>query len=61
MNFIAADITDIPGVEVEDPVVLIGRSGEDEVTADMLAAWGGTINYEIVSRLHPGIPRIVVE
>jgi len=61
MNFIAADITDIPGVEVEDTVVLIGRSGEDEVTADMLAAWGGTINYEIVSRLHPGIPRIVAE
>lgn len=59
MNFIAADITDLPGVEVEDPVVLIGRSGDDQVTADMLAAWAGTINYEIVARLNPGIPRII--
>ena len=61
MNFIAADITDLPGVEVEDPVVLIGRSGDDEVTADMLASWAGTINYEIVARLNPGIPRVIAE
>jgi len=59
MNFITVDVTDIPGVGIEEEAVLIGRVGEDEVSADMLAAWSGTINYEIVARLHPAIPRIV--
>ncbi len=61
MNFITADITDIPAAGLEDPVVLIGRSQADQVSADMLAAWAGTINYEIVARLSPNIPRIVKE
>jgi alanine racemase len=58
MNFISADISDIPSAGLEDPVVLIGRSQEDQVSADTLAAWAGTINYEILARLNPNIPRI---
>ncbi|HSA33638.1 MAG TPA: alanine racemase C-terminal domain-containing protein, partial [bacterium] len=60
MNLTAIDITDIPGVELEDEVVLLGRQGEQEVSADRLAEMAGTINYEILSRLAPHIPRIVV-
>jgi len=26
--------------------VILGRQGEDEITADEMAAWMGTINYE---------------
>jgi alanine racemase len=59
MNFITVDVTDIPDVGIEEEVILIGRVRDDEVSADMLAAWAGTINYEIVARLHPAIPRIV--
>jgi alanine racemase len=57
MNFITADVTDIPGVELEEEVVLIGAMGGDRVSAETLAAWAGTINYEIVARLSPSIPR----
>jgi alanine racemase len=60
MNFIMADITDIPGVHVEDPVILIGSEGSDSITADKLASLTGTINYEITARISPHIPRIVV-
>lgn len=60
MDFIALDVTDLHGVKQEDEVVLLGEMGEETLTADTLAAWAGTINYEIVARLHPGIPRIVV-
>lgn len=60
MDFIGIDVTDIPGAELEDEVVLIGSSGKDALTADMLAAWEGTINYEVVTRLNPAIPRIIV-
>ena len=38
-------------------VVLIGRQGEEEITADEWAALVGTINYEIVCRIGPRIPR----
>ncbi len=60
MNLTMVDVTDIPGVELEDEVVLIGRQGSQEITAEHLAAWVGTINYEIVSRISPDLPRLVV-
>lgn len=57
MNFITVDVTDIPEAKLEDSALLLGSDGGDAVTADMLAAWSGTINYEIVARLNPAIPR----
>lgn len=59
MNFFMADVTDIPEVKVEDRVTLIGRDGQDKITADQLATMAGTISYEIISRINPLIPRIV--
>ncbi len=60
MDFIMADITDIPGVNLEDEVILIGSDGEEAITADDLALLVETINYEIVSRINPLISRIIV-
>jgi alanine racemase len=59
MNMCMADITDIPGVSLQDEVVLLGRQGDEHLSAEQLAAWCGTINYEIVSRINPALPRIV--
>ncbi len=61
MNFIVADVTDIPNVCVEDKVVIIGEEGEESVSADTLASLSGTINYEIVACINPLVPRIVIE
>ncbi len=44
-------------VEEGAEVVLLGRQGTAEVTADEWAAATGTINYEIVSRIGPRLPR----
>lgn len=44
-------------VEPGDEVVLIGRQGDVEVTADELARWSGTINYEVVCGISPRVPR----
>lgn len=60
MNFILVDITDISGVSVEDEVVLLGRDGEEVLSADYLASLAGSINYEIVTRINPLIPRIII-
>jgi alanine racemase len=60
MNVCMVDVTDIPDVGLEDEVILLGRQGEERVDAEQLAAWCGTISYEIVSRIHPDLPRRVV-
>lgn len=60
MNMMMVDVSNVAQVECEQEVVLIGRSGRFIVTADELASRAGTINYEIVSRINPSLPRIVV-
>jgi alanine racemase len=60
MNMCMVDVTDIPGAGLEDEVTLLGRQGDERITAGQLAAWRGTIAYEIVARIHPSLPRVVV-
>jgi alanine racemase len=60
MDFFMADVTDIPGVRLEDEVTLIGADGHERITADDLAGFAGTISYEILARINPLIPRIIV-
>lgn len=44
-------------VEVGDVATLIGRDGDEEITADELAAIIDTINYEVTSRIPSRVPR----
>jgi alanine racemase len=60
MNMIMVDVTNIPQACLEDEVVLLGRQGENEISAETLAGKVGTINYEIVTRINPLLPRLVV-
>jgi len=60
MDFLMADVTDIPGVRLEDEATLIGADGGERVTAEDLAGLAGTIAYEILARLNPLVPRVVV-
>ena len=52
-------MTNIPGVRLEDEVVLIGRQGNLDITADELAERIGTINYEITTGINAEIPRLL--
>lgn len=61
MNMIMVDVTSIPGCDVGDVATLIGVDGNEAITADELADLAGTINYEIVTRIEPGIPRLIVD
>jgi alanine racemase len=60
MNMVMVDVTDVPGAEVGDEVVLLGRAGGDAVTAEQMATWAGTINYEVTTRIAESVPRIEV-
>jgi alanine racemase len=53
------NVSHIPNVRVGDEVVLIGRQGKDEITAEEVAEWLGTINYEVISEILARVPRMV--
>jgi alanine racemase len=48
MNLTLVDVTDLPEVQVGDEAVLLGRQGEEEITADEVAGWMETISYEVL-------------
>ncbi len=41
-----------------DEVLLLGRQGEVEITAEELADWAGTIPYEVLTNINTRVPRI---
>ena len=51
------DLRDFPDAKAGDEVVLIGRSGDEEITADEVAARYGTIGYEVVCAVNRRVPR----
>lgn len=57
MNVCVVDVGDYP-VEIGDEAVLIGRQGDEEITADEWAEHLGTINYEVVCMMRANLPRI---
>ena len=60
MDLCMVDVTDIPGVEVGDEVVLIGRQGTEVQHAHQLAALESTIAYDVLCAIGARVPRVVV-
>jgi alanine racemase len=58
MDQSAINVTHIGQVRQGDEVVLIGRQGEEVISAEEVAENLGTINYEVVSELLARIPRV---
>lgn len=57
MNMTMVDLSGIKA-RTGDEVILIGKSGKEQITVEELAEKIGTINYEVVSRINPLLPRI---
>jgi alanine racemase len=58
MDQIVVDVSHIPGVRMDDEVVLIGRQGVEQIGAEEVARLAGTINYEVTTSLLPRVARI---
>lgn len=58
MDQIMLDITDIPNVKIGDEVVLMGKQGEESISAEELADNAGTISYEILTSFKGRMPRV---
>ncbi|BCX05988.1 MAG: alanine racemase [Candidatus Roseilinea sp.] len=52
------DVSHIPGVRLGDEVVLIGRQGDQRITAEDVATRLGTISYEVISAILARVPRV---
>jgi len=57
MEKCAINVTHIPDVSIGDEVVLLGHQGDEQITAEEIAQWLDTINYEVVTTILPRVPR----
>jgi len=58
MDLTMLDVTAIANVQQGDEVILLGRQGDAEISADEMAAWANTISYEILTSISARVPRI---
>jgi alanine racemase len=58
MDQFAVDISGLGPVQVNDEAVLIGSQGDACITAEEVARWADTINYEVTTALLPRTPRV---
>ena len=59
MDMLMAEVTHIKKIKPGDRITLIGQEGDETIDADYLAELSGSINYEVLSRINPLIPRVV--
>jgi alanine racemase len=61
MDLTMIDVGHISGAALEDEVVILGRQGDEEISADEIAGLLNTINYEVVSSITARVPRIYLD
>jgi alanine racemase len=61
MDLTMLDVGHIPGVAVDDEVVLIGKQNGKQIHVDEIAGILNTINYEIVTSITSRVQRIYTE
>lgn len=60
MDWILVDVTNLPDVQVGDQVTLLGRDGDEIITAEEWADKVGSITYEVFCNISKRVPRIPV-
>lgn len=58
MDLTLIDVTNVPGVEVDDEVILMGATGDFNVSAEDLAKTAGTLSYEVTCGIGARVPRV---
>jgi alanine racemase len=60
MDLMMIDVSKIDGVQAGDEVVLMGRDGNEQVSCMELAEKGGTITWEITTRIGARVRRVFI-
>ncbi len=61
MDQMMIDVSTVPNVQAGEVVTLLGRDGDDEITADDWANAIGTISWEILCGFKHRLPRVTVD
>ncbi len=61
MDQMMVDVSEVPLAAIGDEAVLIGRQGNEKITADEIAEHADTISYEILLSIGDRVPRIYEE
>lgn len=61
MDMCMADVTDIPGVQVDDVATVYGQDGDDSLPIEEAARTAGTIQYELLCAISERVPRVYLE
>jgi len=61
MDFIMVDVTEIPNVSLGDEVILMGKQGKEQITAEEIAKKIDSISYEVLCLIGKRVPRIYKE
>ncbi len=61
MDWILVDVTDLPDVQVGDRVTLLGRDGDEFISAEEWADKIGSITYEVFCGISKRVPRMYVD
>lgn len=57
MDYLMADVSQIPGIHLGDETVIYGRQGKEEITLEEASERAGTISYELLCALGKRVPR----
>ena len=58
MDQLMVDVSDIPDVSLNDRVILVGKSGNEEITMEQIAAAADSFNYEFICGISRRVPRV---
>lgn len=61
MDAITIDVTAVRNVAVGDTVTLIGTDAEHTIRAEEVAAWSGTISYEVLTSIGNRVARVTTD
>ena len=60
MDQFMVDVTEIPDVKTGDEVTLLGKDGDEVISADTLGDLSGRFSYEFVCDISKRVPRIYI-
>lgn len=61
MDMTMVDLSEFEDASVGEEVVIFGRQGQGEITADHIAQWDGTLNYEVLCRISKRVVRMYLK
>ncbi len=61
MDQLSVDVSALEGLDVGDPVLIVGRDGDAVLGADTVATAIDTISYEVLTAISARVPRLVLD